>query len=298
MQKVDLTSTSPLFYNPTGLKRTYGVIFDLANGEKKLHVHFEVVIKYLGKLQDQYLLIEMDKKDVFINNQMPENTIDQFTAACGAILYPLEVITSSHGEFLGINNKKAIRERWEEKKPKLQQYYKGEKAEEIFTYMDLALGSDHHLVNSVFEDQFVALYFSKAIAISHKIGLETFEISIPGLPYTRAVKYEIKQETDGSPTDNGTIQLLQKGHCTDERDQIDPGKGEVNLRYSLYRKDHTINSITGSFDLFTKGTLRAIQVQVYHLREKDEAGTAALQDNKQEEKKVEKKRRSFFSFLD
>jgi hypothetical protein len=48
--------------------------------------------------------------------------------ACGSI----GCVSMPHGEFLGINNKTAIRERWEEKKPKLQQYYKGEKAEEIF----------------------------------------------------------------------------------------------------------------------------------------------------------------------
>ncbi|HEY0176308.1 MAG TPA: hypothetical protein VGC08_08015 [Pedobacter sp.] len=301
-----------LLFNPVGLDRTYGVIFDVVNGEKTFCVNYEIEVRYTGKLNDYYLLFELRRKEMFINHKLPETLIDQFAAGCGEIIYPLEVISGTFGEFMGINNKKAILERWTRRKKELGRYYIGEKSEEILGQMDLALSSDRHLVASVFSDQFIALYFSKAYSFTKKQGQKEFETFIPVVPYTAAVKYTITQHTDRSVADNGTIQLFQKGHCSDPRSMEDiakrmpvpvsgqlsqvhsPLKGDLELNYSLYAKDNTINSLTGNFSLSGTVADRSVKVQVYHLREKD----SVITKDTAEEQPGEKKRRGFFSFFD
>lgn len=306
-------NNAPLLFNPAGLNRTYGVIFDVVSGKKSFRINYEIGLRYTGKLNDYYFLFELSRKEVFIDHKLPETLIDQLSAGCGEIIYPLEVISGTSGEFMGINNKKIIAQRWNDKREELSRYYVGEKAEEILNQMDHALSSDRHLVTSVFSDQFISLYFSKVYLFSKKDFQKEFEIFVPVMPFNTAVKYTVQQYTDRSATDNGTIKVSQKGYCSDPRSMEDMAKGmpipiadpllqgnaalegNFELNYSLYAKDNTINSITGSFTLSAANGNREVKVQVYHLREKDVINETA---DKTIEKQEEKKRKGFFSFFD
>ena len=309
--------SNTLNYRPSNLNRTYGVVFNTADGDKKLEIHYELTVKLLNSPHEGYLLFEVVKKDIYIDHKMPDLMIDQLNAACGKVLYPLNVLTDMNGVFKGVHNIKAILERWKELKQELLRYYKGDKAEQVIRSMDGALNNSRRFLTSLVRDQFMSLYFADVLAVHRKIGVDQFDIPFSVMPYQQPLQYKIRQIFDDSITDNGTVSFIRQGICVDSRSAEDiaagrpvamsaelmnihtPLTGTLHLKYSIYTKDGTINSITGNVNVDFGDRLRQVNLQIYHLREKDIAGEFLLPvaENKTEEHTNVKKRSGFFSFF-
>jgi len=309
--------SNALNYHPANLNRTYGVVFNTVDGDKKLEVHYELTVKSLTSPHDGYLLFEVEKKDIYIDHRMPDLMIDQLNAACGRVIYPLNVLTDKNGVFKGVNNIKAILERWTALKIDLLRYYTGNKAEQVIRSMDSALNNNRHFLQSLVRDQFMSLYFADVLAVYRKIGIDQFDISVPLMPYQLPLQYKIRQIFDDSTTDNGTVSFIRQGICVDSRSAEDiaagrpvamsaelmnmhtPLTGTLHLKYSIYKNDGTINSITGNVNVDFGDRKRQLNLQIYHLREKDPAADLIVPaaENKTVEQTNRKKRNGFFSFF-
>ena len=309
--------SNALNYHPANLNRTYGVVFNTIDGDKKLEIHYELTVKSLTSPHDGYLLFEVEKKDIYIDHRMPDLMIDQLNAACGRVIYPLNVLTDMNGVFKGIHNIKVILERWSALKPDLLRYYTGDKAEQIIRSMDSALNNSRHFLQSLVRDQFMSLYFADVLAVHRKIGVDQFDIQFPVMPYQQPLQYKVRQIFDDSVTDNGTVSFIRQGICVDGRGAEDiaagrpvslsaelmnihtPLTGTLHLKYSIYKIDGTINSITGNVNVDFGDRLRQVNLQIYHLREKDMSNELLVPavETKNEEQIIEKKRSGFFSFF-
>lgn len=260
-------------------------------------------------------LFEINKGQVYINNQAPEKMIDKLAEQCGKVLYPLQIRVNSAGQFSGIVNQAQIAAAWEGIKPALQQYYTGEITAQIMSYMDLAVSSEPHIYRSLCRDWFMALYFADLYQPGSDIMKRGLTAALPLMPYTTPVLFNVTQQPVQHNTASGSLVLQQKGNCSDPRSVEDlmagkeiplsqqlhgihtPLKGQADISYKLYQTDYSINAITGECSLqLAPGEDKKVTFTVYHLREKDKtlAPVMPVLLPEQEQAAKKKKRFSFF----
>lgn len=306
----------PFRFNPIHLKRTYGVMFTIGGGPQEQQVKYEMTVSCMRRLNAQQYLFSLEKGQVYIDDKIPEKLIDKLSESCGKIIYPLQVVIDQQGNFKAIQNAAEIRQRWQEVKPGLQQYYTGEIAESIFKYMDIAVEAPAHIYQSLCQDWFMALYFSGFYQEGSDIMEREADLLLPVIPYTQPVAFHVMQKPGEYHTPSGCMVIQQKGACTDERSMEDllkgnavplsrqltgmhtPAKGAVQLEWKLYHLDYSINAITGSCTLqLPEDQVKNITIEIYHLKEKDVAAAPVVPVLIEEEPTPAPKRKGLFSFF-
>lgn len=309
------TAANAFRFNPVHLNRTYGVTYTFDTAGSQQTISYEITVCCIRKHPGPQYLFEINKGQVYINDQAPEKMIDQLAERCGSVLYPLQVTVNEGGQFIAVANQPQIAAAWEALKPSVVQYYTGNVTDDIVEYMDLAVGSDAHIYQSLCRDWFMALYFSNVYQPGSDIMERPLTAALPVMPYTAPVHFAVTQKPVQHHTDSGCLILQQKGSCDDPRSVEDllqekevplsqqlygvhtPLKGSMEITYKLYHKDYSINAIIGEcFMQLGAGREKKINFSIYHLREKDKAPAPAMQVVMPEADTNEKKK-SFFSTL-
>lgn len=303
-------------FNPVHLSRTYGVTYVIQSEGIEQVISYEITVNCSKRLPGDMFLFEINKGQVYINNQAPEKMIDKLAEQCGKVLYPLQIRVNSAGQFSGIVNQAQIAAAWEGVKPALQQYYTGEITEQIIAYMDLAVSSEPHIYRSLCRDWFMALYFADLYQPGSDIMKRELTAALPVMPYTTPVLFNITQQPVQHNTASGSLVLQQKGNCSDPRSVEDimagkdiplsqqlqgihtPLKGQADISYKLYQTDYSINAITGECSLqLAPGEDKKVTFTVYHLREKDKTQAPVIPVLLPEQEPADKKKKRFSFFF-
>ncbi len=303
-------------FNPVHLSRTYGVTYVIQSAGIEQVISYEITVSCSKRLPGDMFLFEINKGQVYINNQAPEKMIDKLAEQCGKVLYPLHIRVNSAGQFTGIANQAQIAAAWEGTKPALQQYYTGEVTEQIISYMDLAVSSEPHIYQSLCRDWFMALYFADLYQPGSDIMKRELTAALPVMPYTTPVLFNVTQQPVQHNTASGSLVLQQKGNCSDLRSVEDitagkeiplsrqlqgihtPLKGQAEISYKLYQTDYSINAITGECSLaLAPGQDKKVTFTIYHLREKDKTQAPVLSVLLPEQEPAAKKKKRFSFFF-
>ncbi|MGF6850959.1 hypothetical protein QFZ51_006194 [Chitinophaga sp. W3I9] len=302
-------------FNPVHLSRTYGVTYIIQSAGREQAISYEITVSCSKRLPGNMFLFEINKGQVYINDQAPEKMIDKLAEQCGKVLYPLQIKVNEAGQFTGIANQLQIAAAWAAAKPGIQQYYTGDITDEIIAYMDLAVSSEAHIYRSLCRDWFMALYFADLYQPGSDIMKRQLTAALPVMPYTAPVLFNVTQQPIQHNTASGSLVLQQKGSCSDPRSAEDisaekeiplsrqlhgihtPAKGQVDITYKLYQTDYSINAITGECSLqLVPGQDKKVTFTIYHLREKDKTQAPAM-SVLLPEKELSGKKKSIFSFF-
>lgn len=297
-----------LRFVPQQLNKTYGVVLRF---NTKQSLHYEITVRFLKTLGDGSYLVELNRGQVYINEQAPATIVDQLADACGKVLYPLQLVVTPAGEWLAILNSSDIAQRWEAAREKITQYYQGPVVKDAVHYMNQAVNSRQHLHASLQQDWFAMLYFAGI----HRYQLKESTSLLPVMPYCRPVSFAVSNEWTTAAEKDDYITLQQNGHCSDARcaedllkghpvaiyEQLNgtgtPLQGQLNLQYQLYPSDFSIHAIQGNCRLtLVNGEEKEVEIAVYHLPEKD---SSTLQDAlaKEAQQKEQEKKKSRFSLF-
>lgn len=301
-------------FNPIHLNRTYGVTYIFHTAGAQQTISYEITVCCIRKQPGPQFLFEINKGQVYIDDQAPEKMIDKLAESCGRVLYPLQITVNEAGQFTAVANQEQIAAAWEEAKPGITQYYTGKVTDDIVEYMDLAVSSHAHIYQSLCRDWFMSLYFSNVYQGSDIIE-RPITAALPVMPYTAPVTFAVTQKPVQHHTDSGCLILQQKGTCNDPRSVEDlqqekdlplsqhmqgihtPLKGSMDIVYKLYHQDYSINAIIGHCHM-ESGAEKKISFSIYHLREKDKAPAPTMKvvmtDTPSE---TNEQKKSFFSSL-
>lgn len=267
-----------LRFRPALLKHRYGMLIrHFEQEEETLKLHYAITVRGTGNNTGEQQEAEVEREQVFINNQAPELIAEQFANDIGKCIFPVRLSLNANGSLESITNEVDIRNRWNKAKPALEAYYKGAVADAVLDQMDRQLSSAKYITGSLKKDVFFALYF-QALYHNYIPGqVRTADFYFPftayGTPVLFAVTYKAERDETGDK-----IILKVKGTCKDERSYrdilnrkilpSDPGgnkvKGDLDFTCKLYPDSHAIYAITGMVQLSDQTNSRAIAVELFH----------------------------------
>lgn len=249
-----------------GYKRTYGVVLLF---DQKTKIHFETDIRLLSQTKDNVHLFEIDRKQVYVNGTAPDFIIDKLADDLGKVLYPMTVSVNDEGFLKSIENRTAIQKRWIELKESITQYYTGEIAIAAIKKLEATINSDILLFRSLQNDWFLSLFFSGIYSLKSFDFRSPTLIRLPLIAYKPLVDYWITREITQQHTENKSLTITCKGSIK-AAPASHENSSNLLLNYDLYHKDFSISSITGRVSLNTDENNKHIDIEIFHLKERDE----------------------------
>jgi hypothetical protein len=274
-----------LYFFPFMEKRVYGFkCQNFENEELSNTVHYEIEVECI---QSHYnnCIFEINRKQVFIDQQAPDLKIEQIAEACAQAIFPIRVKIDQEGSIVEIVNHKAIKQRWIPIKERLLKYYQGNIVPEIILRSETVLLNENLLEKSICKNWFFHLYF-KPLYIGYtpdKLHDYIWESPVFG---NQIIKYDVNHTIEEHYSATDKIFINAKGKSIDERtiDEVlngcsypkskmagivvAPLKSEMEVQYKLYGEDRSIFSIIGSYKTkITEQKQKITQVEIYHLPE-------------------------------
>ncbi|RFM30008.1 hypothetical protein [Deminuibacter soli] len=289
---------------------TYGVIIRISNNGNEQQVHYETQLNLLKRLPDSSLLYQLNRGQVYVNQQAPSTLMDQLADTCGKVLYPLQAVTTLSGDFFAVANTAAIAQRWEATQQHIQQYYNGSIAEDTLQYMQRATQSNAHLYESLRQDWLMAVYF----ACWRRQPGQTTPVYLPVIPYTTPVCFAATTSYIPPGSDTPYFTIEQTGEYADARSAEDleqerpaafsrllygkhtPVAGTMHYNCRLYDATGIVQSITGETSISLPGSgTKTISLEMYHMPERDQPALQTAAQEVHNDKPL--KRRSLFSLF-
>lgn len=229
--KVSFDEAYKLPLKPILEKMNYGVMYTIKSGDEENTVKFEVSITYKGKTSSNMHVFEVDRiSKTFINDEEVNSIADELAVKTSAVLYPLELVVSNEGNWIAINNYKAINKRWSKIKEKVNDEYEGEWVEKYLLENEKMLENEDFLLNSLKKDWFLKSYFNSIyVYYSHKFKFQT-NTTFPILPNCKGVSYDIEQKIEEYLDEYNLIRIEQKGELNEERSKEDL-ENEMDIPY-------------------------------------------------------------------
>ncbi|WP_118975052.1 hypothetical protein [Taibaiella koreensis] len=268
---------------PTDRCRTYGVMIRF---DDKTRIHYETEVSLWPG--EEGFLFQVDRRQVYINDHAPDLIIDKLADDLGKVLYPLRLHTDHQGKLLGIANGEALRQRWQQQKDLLLQYYKGDLVDKAILEMDQVLKQEKSILLRLKDDWFYSLFFSGIYGLRAYDFREKTIMALPVIPFGPPLQYAVTREITEQHTETKCLVIECKGSLEEQRSAEDialkhqipvyklmngkatEAEGEVKIAYRLYHKDFSIRSVTGesSFKDPDQGW-RNVRFELYHLPDKD-----------------------------
>lgn len=303
------------WYDPEGVKRTYGVVLKSKNiqEKKEQQIHYEVEVLFIEKYNIDDFIFEVRKKQVFVDEKKPNLLFDVLADHCGKVLYPVKVIVSPLGKLRKIANYIEIKERWIKKRKILSKQYKGAEVDLLFTKMDEVVNNEYEINTIIKDDWFFTLFFNQ-IHGGYASTQPKALLSLIFYPYSKPVIFETKQTGIDNPNKPGAIIYKQEGHCVDVRneEEIQKGKkiffsdeekkekvnGSVTINYEIYKGSPVFDAIWGSGVLeFPSGKSKEIVVEIFNLKNKIPRSSLEEDILNDKRKTAEPKPKKHFSFF-
>lgn len=286
LKKVALDNGYSLNFGASKQKRVYGFCYEsFQNNILKDQMHYEVEVNFLEDNSAHTCIFEIDRKQVYINNKVPDTKIQQIAEKASQAIFPLRIKMKANGEIEEILTSDAIKKRWFSTKEDLLKYYTGETVSKVVNKIEAVLLNDDLLKKSIYQNWFFHLYFKpfytdyteklkfKYIWDSPVFGHQSIKY---GVVHTLKEYYDpedkININADGIAIDERTIEEIMEGYDFPKAqlagEEAEPVESNMNVDYKLYQEDRSIFSVTGTFETkINENTQRKIQVEMYHFPE-------------------------------
>ena len=239
--------------NKKSYQKRYGIIQKTFHNDKeKLKIHYETEIKKTNTN------IEIIRHPVYVNRQKPDLIVEQIADKVGNILYPLQLGLNENGSIKEIINFKEIDIRWRKLKPDLEDYYKGETAEDIIKKIENQLKSKSRTLNKIKDSLFYLLYFIPIYEVFDENKKYTFHQGIPFVNEQKNILFEITVSINEEISKTKKIFIKVEGKSIDnifsnnleesvnsEDSGDEKSNGYFDFTYKLNSQDNSIFAIFG-----------------------------------------------------
>lgn len=284
------------FYNNRELKHTtfhdirkYGYCYQDFENEKLIkEVHYQVEINCTTRNTYNDFVFEINRKQVYINNEEPDLLVEQMLDKCSKALFPIRIIPAFDGSLSEIDNYDEIVERWHSFKKQLSSYYYSEVAYKILNKVQDLILNKQELEKSLNQDWFFHLHFSP-LYIDYPLGTaQTYNWKSP-IFGNQSIVYKTDHTIAEHYTATNKIVINAKGKSNDERSINEVLQGidypqaklmdkpystlesEMEVQYKLYGEDRSLFSIIATYTTKISESKNKIQkIGLYHLVEDED----------------------------
>ncbi|RFM33132.1 hypothetical protein [Chitinophaga silvisoli] len=175
-------------------------------------LEFLVTVSRMKVEDDQRTFFQFDRGEVTVNGDASSDYIAADLAAqCGAVLYPLQLCVGADGSITQIFNHPEIVKRWEEKEPRLLEYFAGPEATEYIHATARSIQDEAAILRAIQQDLFLACWCNLVMG-GRRTAYQLIPFKEP-VPYEHDIKFTVnkltkmidtitaewKFEQDGSP---------------------------------------------------------------------------------------------------
>lgn len=286
LEKVALDQNFSLSYGASTQKRIYGLCYESFQNENlKDQLHYEVEVQFVEDNYGANRILEIDRRQVYINNKVPSSKMEQIAEKASQTIFPLRIIMKANGEIEEILTNTAIKKRWFAVKEEILNYYKGDTISKVVNKIESVLLNEDLLQKSIYQNWFFHLYFKpfyteyseklnfKYIWNSPVFGNQCIKY---GVVHTLTEHYDTDDKVcinvDGISIDERSIEEILEGYNFPKAqlsgEEVEPVKSIMNVDYKLYKEDRSIFSVTGTFETkINKNTQQKIQIEIFHFPE-------------------------------
>lgn len=258
--KADYAFFADKFYE----KRTYG--FSLENFENdvlKTKIHYEVDMVYVRNQYNQNIL-EVNRKQVYINNKEPEILIEQLANKIAETIFPIQVKLSGQGEIVAITNHDDVKKRWAKKQEDLLEYYEGDLSDKIIAKANICYTNDGFLLDSLSKNWFFNLFFKPIYGSYTPLREIKYNTEFP-VNGNNTTEFEITQTVEKVYTKNNKLVIYAVGNNTENNIAQQETNYKTTIQYKLNGSDNTKNSINGLFTATNNNQTTKIEVEIIQL---------------------------------
>ena len=259
-QKVIIPSPEQDSINIKKLNHTYGVIIKRESIEKNvLQLHYEIHIKYLNTIQQKYYEIELDRKQVYINNKAPDLVAEELSDQLGNVLYPVRVLITKKGDIIDVTNAKEINRRWKNKREKIARYYQSSLVAKLLVKMDKAYASKDSILTALQNNIFLNIYF----LYLHKPNSnfkKNYKKKMSTSPFGEKHSYKITNDLEPFLTDTKKIKYRITGAIEDTTIQ-----SKLDFIFKLESSNSIVFMIEGTIYTEKENKKEKVILQAYNL---------------------------------
>ncbi|WP_394773615.1 LysM peptidoglycan-binding domain-containing protein [Flavobacterium sp.] len=286
------------FY-PININNSYKVKYAIEKGDKVKKIEFDVSVKWLRADKNGICFFEIDRlSKVLIDGSEADTKVDVLAEMASSILYPMQVVVDQNGNWIDIFNYQTIKERWEDEKIKVLDYYDGKQVLRYIDAIEYTLRNEESLLKSLSDDWFLKVFFNGVHTCygSNLVIEKDTRFSI--MPKKAIVNTDAEQKIEEYLDASNLIVIKQNGEFTDEDlkekylidDEI---AGYYSAVYSLNPNHYSIEKIALECTL-NIASPRKVTIEIRNLNEKKEVAIASRQSIFIAE---EKKKDGFFKGL-
>jgi hypothetical protein len=286
LEKVALDQNFSLSYGASTQKRIYGLCYESFQNENlKDQLHYEVEIQFLEDNYGANRILEIDRRQVYINNKVPNSKMEQIAEKASQTIFPLRIKMKANGEIEEILTNSAIKKRWFSAKEEILNYYKGETIYKVVNKIESVILNEDLLKKSIYQNWFFHLYFKPFYTqYTEKLKFKyIWDSPVFGNQY---IKYGVVHTLNEHYDQDDKIDINANGIAVDERsieeiiegynfpkallsgEEVEPVESTMNVDYKLYKEDRSIFSVTGTFETkINKNTQQKIQIEIFHFPE-------------------------------
>ena len=293
-----------LHLTPEGLYSRYGCMITFEEKGQKQALRYKLDIKYLGMSNTANSIFRLDRSAaVYINDKLPETTMDDLAAKVSQVIYPLDIETQGNGALRAVVNFEAIQKRWETLKAEIRLQYKGELIEKYIAMNDVPLKYPDIFFAKIAQDWFIHLFFTP-LYLNYgdrlKFG-DTAAYYIAG--NAGGVNYNVIRRVNENPSGprhfaniNGVIHdercaldLEQEltfpyfaANLPEEKQSQSPLVGSCDITYAIHKETGVVTGIEGYFDTQFMAP-KKVTVKMFALGALKEKAPLGIEDGKKED---------------
>lgn len=245
-------------------RRTYGqVLENFENNDLQSKIHYEVEVVNIRNNQNQNI-VEVNRKQVYINNKEPESIIDQLADKIFKTIFPVQLIIAGNGKIEAIANHDELKNRWISKQENLKSYFIEDTANKIIAKANIYFDNPLFLLEAIACNWFFNLFF-KPIYGSYTVSQEIkYNTQFP-LNGNALTEFEITQNIEKAYTKKNKLIINALGNVTENTGTAQETMYKTNIQYKLNGQDNTVNTINGLFTVTNNQKTNKIVVEIVQL---------------------------------
>lgn len=184
----------------------------IAESSLQTEIRYKILVQFLREQTDETSLLIIDRiSDVYINDKLPDLSMEELAYEAGKVFYPLVVEVDKKGNLIGIRNYEQIANRWKKDiLPPIQLRYSGKIVNTYLERMGKVIACQSSMEDVLKKDLFFNFYFSTVYRnYSPEFKTEDRILFPIGdyAPITFDTKLELKREL----TPKGYKEICHKG---------------------------------------------------------------------------------------
>ena len=264
-------------YDFLGKTFFFGVETTYDDAQEK-SIKYIISCEYVAYTEESEFIVQLDRKQFFINGKEPQKLVDQLADACMQTLYPIKCRITKEGQFVKFSDYEGLRKKWQQGIPKIRERYKGDATNAYLQQIADSLATEETANKALLKDVVYHLLFPSKLKVEKEM-----EYTFPTKP---SLAPEVFYGTANGLTHETLFGIRFEG--------IDDSKASLKISHWWYKKDLSLCQTKVTYT----NQDQSVNYTITRLKEREENSHTFYMEEKEEELQVEplKKKKKWLLF--